>query len=137
MLRSHTRMNNERLGCYKDCPFRNGSLIGAFKKTPDLKSGDELNAHMSSSLRRKTADFQSAENVIRPCSEEIYKNNPTCIGNVQKDPLLAEFENISVQASMDNLMNHQAEVSSGKRPVAIVERGVVTLLSKTVNLFLP
>ena len=75
--------------------------------------------------------------LVRPCSEEVYKNNPTCIGNVQNDPLLAEFENISVQASMDNLMNHQAEVSSGKRPVAIVERGVVTLLSKTVNLFLP
>ena len=93
-------MNNERLACYEDCPFRNGSLV-------------------------------------RPCSEEVYKNNPTCIGNVQRDPLLAEFENISVQASMDNLMNHQAEVSSGKRPVAIVERGVVTLLSKTVNLFLP
>ena len=93
-------MNNERLACYEDCPFRNNSLV-------------------------------------RPCSEEVYKNNPTCIGNVQNDPLLAEFENISVQASMDNLMNHQAEVSSGKRPVAIVERGVVTLLSKTVNLFLP
>ena len=130
-------MNNERLGCYKDCPFRNGSLIGAFKKTPDLKSGDELNAHMSSSLRRKTADFQSAENVIRPCSEEIYKNNPTCIGNVQKDPSLGEFENINVQASMDNLINRQAEVSSNRKLVAIVDRGVVTFLDKTANPSLP
>ena len=93
-------MNNERLACYEDCPFRNNSLV-------------------------------------RPCSEEVYKNNPTCIGNVQKDPSLGEFENINVQASMDNLINRQAEVSSNRKLVAIVDRGVVTFLDKTANPSLP
>ena len=38
-------------------------LIGAFKKTPDFQSGDELNAHMSSSFRRDRG-LKSTEDVI-------------------------------------------------------------------------
>ena len=41
----------------------NDKVITAFKKTPDLKSGDELNADMSFSFRRNRGP-KSAENVI-------------------------------------------------------------------------
>lgn len=40
------------------------SFITAFKKTPDLQSGDELNADVSSSFRGNPA-FQSGEDVIK------------------------------------------------------------------------
>jgi len=40
-------------------------FITAFKKTPDSQSGDELNADMSSSLRRGNRGLKSAEDVIK------------------------------------------------------------------------
>src|SRR3972149_7451510 len=41
------------------------SMIGAFKKTHDFQSGDELNAHMSSSGRRGNRGLKSAEDIIK------------------------------------------------------------------------
>jgi len=62
---------------YKKVEFRISSnrqtlFITVFKKTPDFKSGDELNADMSSSFRRGNRGLKSAEDVIKLLSENIF-----------------------------------------------------------------
>lgn len=68
-------------------------------------------------------------NLIRPCAREVYNHNQACIINIQTDKTLEKFEGSSAYASMDGLINHQVEVTVGKKVVGIVERGVVTNLS--------
>jgi len=52
-----------------------GIIITAFKKTPDFKSGDELNSDMSSSVKENPA-LQSGEDVIeRPEAFTLRKIN--------------------------------------------------------------
>ena len=73
--------------------------------------------------------FVKKGNIIRPCADEVYEKGSFCLANIQKDAILRQFENPTVSASMNNLINHQAEVFCGKKLVAIIDRGVVTTQS--------
>ena len=67
--------------------------------------------------------------MIRPCANEVFDSNPVCIENIKTDPTLSKFGEVTPYAGMDEKMNHQVEIRSGKKAVAILERGAVTLQS--------
>ena len=67
--------------------------------------------------------------LIRPCAKEVYEKNQYCIEKIRTDPSLDRLGAIIPYAGMDEKMNHQVEIRSGKKAVAILERGAVTLQS--------
>lgn len=67
--------------------------------------------------------------LIRPCAKEVYEENQACINKIKTDPSLDHLGAIIPYVGMDELINHQVEIRSGKKAVAILERGAVMLQS--------